>query len=94
MSETPDVWQCVRNIDEPGFCGSNWPITRAQSSRAARSFDTSMKKFIPMAKKNDSRPANSSMVRPRARAARTYSMPSAMVNASSCTAVAPASCMW
>ena len=27
-------------------------------------------------------------------AARTYSLPSAMVKASSCSAVAPASCMW
>ena len=23
VSDTPDVWQCVRSIDEPGFCGSN-----------------------------------------------------------------------
>ena len=94
VSDTPDVWQCVRSIDDPGFCGSNCPITRDQSRRAARSLATSMKKFMPMAKKNERRPANSSMVRPRARAARTYSRPSAMVNASSCTAVAPASCMW
>ena len=41
-------------------------ITRAHSRRAARSFATSMKKFMPIAKKNERRPANSSMSRPRA----------------------------
>ena len=40
------------------------------------------------------RPANLSTSRPCAMAARTYSLPSAMVKASSCSAVAPASCMW
>jgi len=53
-----------------------------------------MKKFMPMAKKKLSRPANSSTSRPCASADRTYSTPSAMVKASSCSAVAPASCMW
>ena len=46
------------------------------------------------AKKNDSRPAKASMSRPFESAARTYSSPSAMVNASSRSHVAPASCMW
>ena len=36
VSETPDVWQCVRSIDEAGFCGSNWRMRRDQSSRAAQ----------------------------------------------------------
>ena len=31
-------------------------MTRDQSRRAARSFATSMKKFMPMAKKNERRP--------------------------------------
>ena len=53
-----------------------------------------MKKFMPIAKKKDSRPANASTSKPRAVTVRTYSSPSAIVNASSCTAVAPASCMW
>ena len=53
-----------------------------------------MKKFIPMQKKNERRPANSSMARPVSFAARMYSSPSASVNANSCTHVAPASCMW
>ncbi len=69
-------------------------MIRAQSNRAARSFATSMKKFMPIAKKKESRPANASTSRPRASAERTYSSPSASVNASSWTAVAPASCMW
>jgi hypothetical protein len=38
-----------------------------------------MKKFIPMAKKKLSRPANVSTSIPAAIAARTYSRPSAMV---------------
>jgi hypothetical protein len=50
-----------------------------QSWRAARSFAASMKKFMPMPKKKDSRPANASTSRPREVAARTYSMPSASV---------------
>ncbi len=61
--------------------------------RAARSLATSMKKFMPMAKKKDSLGANRSTLRPLFSAARTYSMPSAIVNPSSCTQVAPASCM-
>ena len=84
----------MRSASDFGSFGSNWPIRRAHSVRAARSLATSMKKFMPMAKKNDRRGANSSTSSPRARAVRTYSSPSASVNASSCTAVAPASCMW
>ncbi len=84
----------MRNISDCGFFGSNSDITRCHSTRAARSLATSMKKSMPMAKKNESRPAKASTSSPLASAARTYSLPSAMVNASSCTAVAPASCMW
>ncbi len=69
-------------------------MMRAHSKRAARSFATSMKKFMPIAKKNERRPANASTSSPRAAAVRAYSHPSASVNPSSCTAVAPASCMW
>ena len=94
MSDTPDVWQCVRSMSDPGFFAPSWRMTRDHSKRAARSFATSMKKFMPMPKKKDRRPANSSMSSPRSVTVRTYSRPSAIVNASSCTAVAPASCMW
>ena len=51
----------------------------AQSRRAARSFATSMKKFIPIAKKNESRGANASTLIPDAMPVRTYSSPSASV---------------
>ena len=84
----------MRSISDCGSLGSNWLITRCHSSRPARSLATSMKKFMPMAKKKLSRPANSSTSRPLSSAERTYSSPSAMVKASSCSAVAPASCMW
>ncbi len=83
----------MRSIFDPGFCAPKSSMTRAHSSRAARSFAASMKKFIPMAKKKLNRPANWSTVMPLDSAARTYSMPSAMVKASSCTRFAPASCM-
>ena len=69
-------------------------MIRCQSSRAARSFAASMKKFMPIAKKNDSRPAKASTSMPPAIAAFTYSLPSASVKPSSCTRFAPASCMW
>ena len=47
--------------------------------RAARILATSMKKFMPIAQKNDSRGAKGSMSRPAAMPARTYSTPSASV---------------
>jgi len=54
-------------------------ISFAHNRRAARSFATSMKKFMPTAQKNDSRGANRSMASPAASPARTYSTPSASV---------------
>ena len=65
-----------------------------QIRRAARNFAISSKKSLWLLKKNDSRGAKSSTRRPRASAASTYAIPSAMVNASSWTAVEPASRMW
>ena len=79
VSDQPLVWQCVRRLSDLGLPGSNWWISRAQSARAARSLATSMKKFMPIAQKNDSRGANASMSRPASRPARTYSTPSASV---------------
>ncbi len=84
----------MRSARLAGFFGWNRDINFAQRKRAARSFAISMKKFMPMAKKKESRGAKASMASPRPKAARTYSSPSARVKASSCTAVAPASCMW
>ena len=93
VSDTPDVWQWVRSIFDFSFFAPKPSMIRCQSRRAARSFATSMKKFMPMPKKKLSRGAKASTSSPLAIAARTYSMPSARVKASSCTAVAPASCM-
>ena len=62
--------------------------------RAARNFAISSKKFMWHAKKNDMRGAKSSTASPASIAAWTYAMPFASVNATSCTAVAPASRMW
>jgi hypothetical protein len=59
--------------------GSNCFISFAQSRRAARSFATSMKKFMPMAQKNEMRGANWSISSPALKPARTYSTPSASV---------------
>ena len=95
MSDTPDVWQCVRSIDDDRLLRlelARSPATRA--ARAARSFATSMKKFMPMPKKNERRPRE--VVDGEAAGERGAHVLEAVgeVNASSCTAVAPASCMW
>jgi hypothetical protein len=69
----------VRSDSERASCGPNGFISFAHSRRAARSFATSMKKFIPIAQKNESRGANRSIVSPAPSPARTYSTPSASV---------------
>ena len=79
VSDQPEVWLCVRSESDFGLVAP-WSCTsRAHSRRAARSLATSMKKFIPMAQKNDSRGANASTSRPTAFPARMYSTPSARV---------------
>ena len=65
-----------------------------QIRRAARNLAISSKKSLCELKKNDSRGAKSSTRSPRSIAASTYAIPSAIVNASSWTAVEPASRMW
>ena len=78
-----------------GFVAPNSSrITSAQIRRAARNFATSSRIVVRETKKKESRAANSSTSSPAAIAARTYSMPSARVNAISCAGVAPASAMW
>ncbi len=57
--------------------GANWRTSLAPSSRAARSFATSMKKFMPMPKKNDNR-ANAPIPSPASMPARTYSIRQAL----------------
>ena len=69
-------------------------MIRAHSRRAARNFATSWKKSLWALKKNESRSPNSSGESPAPTAAPQYAIPFARVNASSCTAVAPASRMW
>jgi hypothetical protein len=62
--------------------------------RAARNFATSSNRSLCAAKKNERRGANVSTASPAFVARSTYSTAFAKVNASSCTAVAPASRMW
>ena len=54
----------MRSDSERGSFGSNCFISFAHSRRAARSFATSMKKFMPIAQKNESRGANWSIGEP------------------------------
>ena len=79
MSDQPEVCECVRSDSDLGFFGANWFTSFAHSSRAARSLATSMKKFMPIAQKNDRRGANTSTSRPASMPARRYSTPSARV---------------
>ena len=62
--------------------------------RADRNLAISSKKSLWTLKKKLSRGAKSSTAMPRSMQCRTYSKPSARVNASSCTALLPASRMW
>ena len=78
-SDQPEVCECVRSDSERGSFGLNCFISLAQSSGAARSLATSMKKFMPIAQKNDRRGAKRSMSSPALMPARTYSTPSASV---------------
>ena len=79
VSDQPEVWQCVRSDSERGSFGLNGFSSLAHNSRAARILATSMKKFMPIAQKNDSRGAKRSTSRPAASPARRYSTPSASV---------------
>ena len=78
-SDQPEVWQWVRSESERASFGSNGFISLAQRRRAARSLATSMKKFMPIAQKNEMRGANRSIWSPALSPARTYSTPSASV---------------
>ena len=69
-------------------------ISRAQIRRAARNLAISSKKSLCTSKKKLRCGAKSFTSRPAATPHFTYSRPSRSVNASSCTAVEPASRMW
>ena len=95
VSWTPAVWVWNRSICDFGLVAPNRSrITRAQIRRAARNLATSSSSVVRETKKKDNRGANSSTASPAARAASTYAIPSARVNAISCAGVAPASAMW
>ena len=68
VSDQPEVWQWVRSASDLSLFGAKPLTSFAQSRRAARSFATSMKKFMPIAQKNDSRGANWSIVKPARKA--------------------------
>ncbi|SHW49352.1 Uncharacterised protein [Mycobacteroides abscessus subsp. abscessus] len=93
VNDHPEVCECVRSDCDLELFGSNCATSSLHSRRPARSLATSMKKFMPMAQKNDRRGAKTSMSSPPARPALMYSTPSASVYASSRSAVAPASWM-
>ena len=61
VSDQPDVCEWVRNDLDFGLWLPNSATSSLHSSRPARSLATSMKKFIPMPQKKDSRGANVSM---------------------------------
>ena len=79
VSDQPEVCEWVRSDSDFGFLAPNSATSSLHSSRPARSLATSMKKFIPMPQKNDSRGANLSMSSPASRPALRYSTPSASV---------------
>ncbi len=94
VSDTPAVCVWNRNFQlRSSFAPNRSRISRAQMRRAARYLAISSKKSLCALKKNDMRGANTSTASPAATPQFTYSMPSASVNASSSTAVAPASRM-
>ncbi len=79
VSDHPLVCEWVRSASDLSDFGEKSLTREAQSRRAARILATSMKKFIPIAQKNDRRGANLSMSSPAAIPARMYSTPSASV---------------
>ena len=95
VRDTPDVWVWnLRSMDRSS-CAPNLSLIRcAQSLLAALNLATSSRKSICAQKKNESRRAKSSTLSPRSRALSMYVIALANVNATSCTAVAPASRMW
>ena len=79
VSDQPEVWQWARKGSDLSDFGPKPLTSPAHNMRAARSLATSMKKFMPIAQKNDSRGANWSTLMPAATPARRYSTPSASV---------------
>ena len=95
VSVVPEFPEKNRSRPEFGSFAPNRSVAiRDHIRRAARSFATSSKRSIVVAKWNDSRGANESKSRPRATSASAYAMADASVSASSWTASHPASRAW
>jgi hypothetical protein len=95
VSVHPAVWVWNRSFHEfSSFAWNRSRMMRAHIRRAARYFAISSKKSMWALKKYDSRGANLSTGIPASIPAWTYAIPSAIVKASSWTAVDPASLMW
>jgi hypothetical protein len=95
VSDTPAVCVWKRSFHDRSERAPNRSrITSAQILRAARNFAISSKKSLCELKKKEIRGAKSSTSSPASIPYCTYSMPSRRVNASSCSAVEPASRMW
>ena len=95
VSMLPAVCAWKRSVSARGSRAPNRSrMMRAQSRRAARNFATSSSRLLCALKKNDSCGANASTASPASTAACTYATALASVNATSWTAVHPASRMW
>src|SRR6185436_20681558 len=95
VSDTPAVWLWKRSFHERSFFAPKRPrIASAQIFRAARYLAISSKKSLCALKKNEICGTKASTSRPASTPHCTYSSPSRSVNASSCSAVEPASRMW
>ena len=95
VSVEPPVCAWKRSASAFGFVAPKRSrMIVAHRRRAARNFATSWKKWLCALKKKERRAPNSSGERPASTAACAYAIPFASVNASSCTAVEPASRMW
>ena len=79
VSDQPEVWQWARSASDFSAFGLKPLMSSVHSRRAARSFATSMKKFVPIPQKKERRGAKLSMASPAATPARAYSSPSASV---------------
>jgi hypothetical protein len=89
VSDTPDVWQCGAQHRRARLLRVELADdARPRGARGAQLRDLHEEVHADGEEERE-RPANSSMVEPRSSAARTYSRPSAIVNASSCTASRP-----
>src|SRR5437867_12021185 len=92
VNDAPEFWACVRSSSDLGSFALYFSfITRAHILRAALNFAISSKKSIPQFQKNDSRAPKSSTLQPAPIPRATHANRAANVQASSWTALHPAS---